>query len=230
LLAVGRRPLEQPPSRATTCAPVRSPRARTSGSRTRSSRSNPRSGCSASTTTSSTARRLRHFYSPQPRANKWEHTNIDAIRSEATVALAAYIREGKSQARRSQAANLLGNHRPRPGGDRRPGQRLRFLLFASREFRGALTFDQSNEDAKFNLELTLRLLKQQPTSTGRRRGARPGPRRRRRARQAGPRLQMTFLSPLAGASGLRPAVVVPLGRVSQLLECARPARSRRASA
>src|SRR6266513_3237803 len=51
---------------------------------------------------------LRHFYLAQPRANKWEHTNIDAIRSEATVALAAYIREGKSQARRSQAANLLG--------------------------------------------------------------------------------------------------------------------------
>ena len=47
-----------------------------------------------------------------------------------------------------------------------PGQRLRFLLFASREFRGALTLDQSNEDAKFNLELALRLLKQQPTSTG----------------------------------------------------------------
>jgi len=109
---------------------------------------------------------LRHFYLAQPRANKWEHTNIDAIRSEATVALAAYIREGKSQARRSQAANLLGIIGLALAATDDPGQRLRFLLFASREFRGALTFDQANEDAKFNLELALRLLKQQPTSSG----------------------------------------------------------------
>ena len=109
---------------------------------------------------------LRHFYLAEPRANKWEHTNIDAIRSEATVALAAYIREGRSQARRSQAANLLGIIGLGLAATDDPGQRLRFLLVASREFRGALTFDQSNEDAKFNLELTLRLLKQQPTSTG----------------------------------------------------------------
>jgi hypothetical protein len=109
---------------------------------------------------------LRHFYLAQPRANKWEHTNIDAVRSLATVALAEYIREGKSQARRSQAANLLGIIGLALAATDDPGQRLRFLLFASREFRGALTFDQSNEDAKFNLELALRLLRQQPTSTG----------------------------------------------------------------
>ena len=41
---------------------------------------------------------LRHFYLAQPRANKYLHTNIDTIRSEATVALAEYIREGTSQA------------------------------------------------------------------------------------------------------------------------------------
>ena len=109
---------------------------------------------------------LRHFYLAQPRANKYLHTNIDTIRSEATVALAEYIREGTSQARRSQAANLLGILGLALAATDDPGQRLRFLLFASREFRGALTFDQSNEDAKFNLELTLRLLKRQPTSTG----------------------------------------------------------------
>jgi hypothetical protein len=109
---------------------------------------------------------LRHFYLAQPRENSFAHTNIDEIRSEATVALAEYIREGKSQARRSQAANLLGILGLALAATDDPGQRLRFLLFASREFRGALTLDQSNEDAKFNLELALRLLKQQPTSTG----------------------------------------------------------------
>jgi hypothetical protein len=109
---------------------------------------------------------LRHFYLAQPRANKYQSTNIDAIRSEATVRLAEYIREGKSQARRSQAANLLGIIGLGLAATDDPGQRLRFLLFSSREFRGALTLDQNNEDAKFNLELTLRLLRQQPTSTG----------------------------------------------------------------
>jgi hypothetical protein len=109
---------------------------------------------------------LRRFYLARPHANKWSQTNIDALRSEATVSLAEYIREGKDPKRRSQAANLLGIIGLGLAATDDPGQRLRFLLFASRSFRGALTMDQTNEDAKFNLELTLRLLRQQPTSTG----------------------------------------------------------------
>ena len=109
---------------------------------------------------------LRRFYLARPHANKWEQTNIDALRSEATVALAEYIREGKDPKRRSQAANLLGVMGLDLAATDDPQQRLRFLLFASRSFRGALTMDETNEDAKFNLELTLRLLRQSPTSTG----------------------------------------------------------------
>ncbi|MFL5917338.1 MAG: hypothetical protein ACJ74L_07265 [Gaiellaceae bacterium] len=109
---------------------------------------------------------LRRFYLARPHANKWAQTNIDAIRSEATVVLAEYIRSGQDARRRSQAANLLGIIGLGLAATDDPGQRLRFLLFASRTFRGALTMDQTNEDAKFNLELTLRLLRQQPTSTG----------------------------------------------------------------
>lgn len=109
---------------------------------------------------------LRRFYLALPHANKWAATNIDTLRSEATVALASYIRDGKDQRRRSQAANLLGILGLGLAATDDPGQRLRFLLFASRSFRGALTMDDANEDAKFNLELTLRLLRQQPTSTG----------------------------------------------------------------
>jgi hypothetical protein len=110
---------------------------------------------------------LRRFYLARPHANRWATAaNIDAIRSEATVALADYIRNGKDASRRSQAANLLGVLGLGLAATDDPGQRLRFLLFASRSFRGALTMDQNNEDAKFNLELTLRLLRQQPTSTG----------------------------------------------------------------
>jgi hypothetical protein len=109
---------------------------------------------------------LRRFYLGRPHANKWAQTNIDALRSEATVALAEYIREGKDPKRRAQAANLLGVLGLGLAATDDPGQRLRFLLFASRSFRVALTMDQTNEDAKFNLELTLRLLRQSPTSTG----------------------------------------------------------------
>jgi hypothetical protein len=82
------------------------------------------------------------------------------------VSLAQYLHEGKDPQRRSQAANLLGVIALGLATTDEPGQRLRFLLFASRSFRGALTLDHGNEDAKYNLELTLRLLRQQPTSTG----------------------------------------------------------------
>ena len=109
---------------------------------------------------------LRSFWLARPHANKWLEPDVDLVRSEATVALANFIRRSNSPQRRAQAANLLGIIALDLAASDDPGQRLRFLLYASRSFRGALTYDQNNEDAKFNLELTLRLLRQQPTSTG----------------------------------------------------------------
>ena len=109
---------------------------------------------------------LRSFWLARPHANRWAETNVDALRSKATVALANFLRTSANPYRRSQAANLLGVMGLGLAASDDPGQRLRFLLYASKSFRGALTMDQNNEDAKFNLELTLRLLRQQPTSTG----------------------------------------------------------------
>jgi hypothetical protein len=110
---------------------------------------------------------LRSFYNARPHANRWRQTNIDQLRSEATVTLAEYIRNPKNgPERRSQAANLLGVMALGLAATDDPQQRLRFLQYASRSFRGALTMDSENEDAKFNLELALRLLRQSPTSTG----------------------------------------------------------------
>ena len=109
---------------------------------------------------------LRSFWLGRPHANKWAETNVDRLRSEATVSLANFIRTSHNPQRKSQAANLLGIIGLGLAASDDPGQRLRFLLFASKSFRGALTYDQNNEDAKFNLELTLRLLRQQPTTTG----------------------------------------------------------------
>ena len=110
---------------------------------------------------------LRSFYNARPHANRWTDTNIDALRSEATVTLAAFIRDTSNDPkRRSQAANLLGVMALGLAATDDPQQRLRFLQYASRSFRGALTMDSANEDAKFNLELTLRLLRQSPTPQG----------------------------------------------------------------
>jgi hypothetical protein len=109
---------------------------------------------------------LRSFWLARPHANRWAETNVDALRSKATVSLANFIRTSRNPHRRSQAANLLGILGLGLAASDDPGQRLRFLLYAGRSFRGALTYDQNNEDAKFNLELTLRLLRQQPTNTG----------------------------------------------------------------
>jgi hypothetical protein len=110
---------------------------------------------------------LRRFFLARPRANRWSQTNIDALRSEATVTLAEFIRNtANDPGKRSQAANLLGVMALGLAATDDPQQRLRFLQYASRSFRGALTMDGTNEDAKFNLELALRLLRQSPTTTG----------------------------------------------------------------
>ena len=109
---------------------------------------------------------LRAFWLGRPNASPFGGGNLDARRSEATVVLAHLIRTSHEPHRRAQAANLLGVMGLGLATTDDPGQRLRFLLFASNAFRGAVTADPNNEDAKFNLELTLRLLRQQPTSTG----------------------------------------------------------------
>jgi hypothetical protein len=109
---------------------------------------------------------LRSFWLARPDMNPFMQTNADQIRSEALVSLAQFVRQSNDPARRGQAANLLGVMGLGLATTDNQAQRLRFLQFASRAFRGALTADPTNEDAKFNLELTLRLLKRLPTGTG----------------------------------------------------------------
>ena len=52
------------------------------------------------------------------------------------------------------------------GAAQDPDSEPSLLETAVQDFRAAIVDDEANEDAKFNLELALRLLKQQPTSTG----------------------------------------------------------------
>ena len=109
---------------------------------------------------------LRNFWLARPYANSFSTTNLDALRSEAIVTLANFAREQRQPERRGQAANLLGVMGLGLATTDDPGQRLRFLLYSAKAFRGAITADPNNEDAKFNLEMTLRLLQRQPTRTG----------------------------------------------------------------
>jgi hypothetical protein len=109
---------------------------------------------------------LRSFWLARPEVNPFMQTNSDQIRSQALVSLASFLRSSHNPQRRGQAANLLGVMGLGLATTDNQGQRLRFLQYASRAFRGALTTDPTNEDAKFNLELTLRLLKRLPTGTG----------------------------------------------------------------
>lgn len=109
---------------------------------------------------------LRSFWLASPDKNPFLQKNSDLIRSRALVSLAAFIRTSHVPRRRAQAANLLGIMGLGLATTDNQGQRLRFLLYAARAFRGALTADPKNEDAKFNLELTLRLLQRLPTGTG----------------------------------------------------------------
>jgi hypothetical protein len=118
---------------------------------------------------------LRNFWLARPYASPFsERTNIDTLRSVAMVSLANYVRVPQERHRRAQAANLLGVMGFALATTDDPGQRLRFLLYAAKAFRGALTVDPNNEDAKFNLELALRLLRRLPTSTGGGRAHGPG--------------------------------------------------------
>ncbi len=112
---------------------------------------------------------LRDFWLARPFANTFTTLtapNIDALRSEAIVSLANYVRVPQQAERKGQAANLLGVMGLGLAATDDPGQRLRFLLYSSKAFRGAITAAPNNEDAKFNLELTLRLLQRQPTRNG----------------------------------------------------------------
>ena len=109
---------------------------------------------------------LQSFLLADPDANPFLKSNSDLIRSRALVSLAGFLRTADEPRRRAQAANLLGIMGLGLATTDNQGQRLRFLLYAARAFRGALTLDPRNEDAKFNLELTLRLLQRLPTGTG----------------------------------------------------------------
>lgn len=105
---------------------------------------------------------LRAFLLGRPDANAFAGPGLERFRSEAMITLSDYVGQTHDHARRGQAANLLGVMGLALSTNDDPAQRRRFLLFSANAFRDALDSDPSNDDAKYNLEVTLRLLRKQP--------------------------------------------------------------------
>jgi hypothetical protein len=89
-----------------------------------------------------------------------------AYRSAAQALLTRNIDHDTNPTRRAQAHNLLGVLELIAVGGGDPQTRQRYLPRAAENFRNAILLDEQNEDAKFNLELTLRLLEKQRQTGG----------------------------------------------------------------
>jgi len=87
-------------------------------------------------------------------------TAVTAYRSEAQASFSRAIETDQEAARRSEELNLLGVLELIGVGGSDP-QLLQTVPRAADDFRNALVADPTNDDAKFNLELALRLLQRQ---------------------------------------------------------------------
>jgi hypothetical protein len=87
-------------------------------------------------------------------------TAVVAYRSEAEASLSKAIERDRDAVRRAQELNLLGVLELIGVGGSDP-QLSGTVPRAADDFRNAIALDPSNDDAKYNLELALRLLKRQ---------------------------------------------------------------------
>ena len=97
-----------------------------------------------------------------------------ALRAQAQISLAEVSESGRDRVRRSQAANLLGIL-SFSLAVRDPSLTTTFLENAVASFRDAMALDESNVDARFNLEYALYQLKggEDPLPKGRDRAGQP---------------------------------------------------------
>jgi len=105
-------------------------------------------------------RAVRLFALARPRVNIFEATpTMQAYRSHAAVALWRRAQSDSAAWRRSRALNMLGILDLIAVGSDEPLQRMRALVRATASFRRALAADERDADeAKFNLEVALRLI------------------------------------------------------------------------
>ncbi len=92
--------------------------------------------------------------------------DLISFRSAAQALLTEALDSETVPPRRSQELNLLGVLELISVGGGDPERRQQVLPRAAEAFRGAMASDPTNEDAKFNLELTLRLLQKDRQGAG----------------------------------------------------------------
>ena len=91
-------------------------------------------------------------------------------RNAAQVELARLVQHDTNPARRSRELNLLGALSTAAISPLDPAHRLNALVRATLSYRDAVNADDADDNAKFNLEVALRLLGNQPTAANSLRG------------------------------------------------------------
>jgi hypothetical protein len=116
---------------------------------------------------------LRAFFLARPRINPFSLPRLELARGEAQVKLTDLIRVEADDRRRSQEKNLLGALALAVAPRQEPEQRLSSFESAALYFTEAIRLDPRNEDAMYNLEGTLELLRDLPKTFETSRGRQP---------------------------------------------------------
>lgn len=116
---------------------------------------------------------LRAFFLARPRINPFALPRLELARGEAQVQLTDLISAEQDTRRLSQEKTLLGALALAVAPRQEPEQRFASFQSAADNFTEAIRLDPQNEDAKYNLEGTLELLRQLPKTFETSRGRQP---------------------------------------------------------
>jgi hypothetical protein len=116
---------------------------------------------------------LRAFFLARPRINPFAMPRLELARGEAQVKLTDLMRHEGDTHRLSQEKNLLGALALAVAPRQEPEQRLASFESAALYFTEAIRLDPRNEDAMYNLEGTLQLLRELPKTFETSRGRQP---------------------------------------------------------
>jgi hypothetical protein len=116
---------------------------------------------------------LRAFFLGRPRVNPFALPRLELARGEAQVKLTDLLLTETDKRRMSQEKNLLGALALAVAPRQEPEQRLSSFESAATYFTEAIRLDPQNEDAMYNLEGTLELLRELPKTFETTRGRQP---------------------------------------------------------
>lgn len=116
---------------------------------------------------------LRAFFLARPRIDAFSLPRLELARGEAQVQLTELIRNEQNTRRLSEENNLLGALALAVGPRQETEQRIASFQSAAAYFTEAIRLDPRNEDAMYNLEGTLQLLRQLPKTFETSRGRQP---------------------------------------------------------